>query len=1518
MNGSISVSMHTVENNGERRGKCWERNFSEEFPICYVNSRGNEATIIVGAPHSDYKITTHLKNKRMDGESRLFSEKNVLVAKLTFVDGIANGPCTLYDENGALFFEGSFVNGYRQGKGKEYENDIVVYEGLFEKGKKLVKMTEMDGYWKEYDNSKNLHSVCKKDEEGRNDGVCFFYENGEISRLSEWHEGKETPFNGHFRLYDETNRKWIEGEYKDGVRNGESREYDENGIKVFEGYYENGKKSNMARLDEMPGYWKEYDENNYYKSICKKDKYGRYEGVCYFYENGTVNKISEWRDGREYPFHGYFKFYDAYHSNWLDGFYYEGRILNFSPMTEMEGFWKEYDTNGNLIHICEIDDKGNYNGVCYNFENGLLRGICRWERGREVPFNGYYKVYNVIENREIEGYYISGKLLNMVRSDRMPDYWKEYDENDHLKSICKKDIYGRYEGVCYFYENETMTKISEWMEGRENPFHGYFKLFDEPNSRWLDGFYYEGRILNFSPMKEMEGFWKEYDTNGNLIHICEIDDKGNYNGVCYNFENGLLRGICRWERGREVPFNGYYKVYNVIENREIEGYYISGKLLNMVRSDRMPDYWKEYDENDHLKSICKKDIYGRYEGVCYFYENETMTKISEWQEGTEISLSGTFNLFDDSHNVWCKGRFNNGLREGKCIECDTSGNILFEGYYKNGNKLIPCKNMKDYLEELDNEGKIVRICQIDAEGRYKGLSYQYRENQIIRVSRWEKDKEIEPLKSFHNGIMTEYKDGKKCYSGGYIPSLKLNYPRQGEGEEFDIDGETLLYKGHITNGIRDGYGKLFEHNQVVYDGKWKKGIKMTRYVLYLVLTLAFMLLTSAASFIFLNAYVGAYVSGLCLILICFHFNKNAGYLATGLLSVMFCFFVSLYAGIIASIALVIITTLYLNVLAGLVPIGLLIAAACLYNNTFAGIFAIGLYLIYLLFLVVHCCGWKKSIIWSSAVYILSLCTIVTLLLIFKNADLMKYVIIFAVGGFLILMLSWIAGCKKETINTLLSSAIIILISCTIISLFLHSVQPFYTKYVVISLVGFLLIFIVNLIVSESGGSTTIVLKCAAAIVVCCIIVCTAVGSDSVPILRYVSVFAGGLLLIIIISYFTGFNKENIHILLSSSGLIIWSCVMINILLSSINLSSIKNYLVFLIGIILFFFIYFIVSLCRGNMGIVVALFFIYLIVCGVIILIMTSVEMYAMRYVVVAVTGVLLIIIISCITGCNSENMHILMSSSGLIVCCCIIISFFLSSMSIESMKYYLVFLIGVTLFFLIYFLVSLCRGDLDIMPATLGIILVLCVIGDLIMGSFEFYLMRFITVIVIAFFIFIILLVCTECGTQNTHILISGIGLLLCACYFICWWLGAYGILYSLYIAILVGGSLVVFIVYFLVSLNSDDLDAVGATAGIMCSLCFLGEIILLCIDFEVVRFFLIYLIGLILVILIIANCECLREIWPLSVILVCIAFFGCTLLCMMVGGDDNEIILSIFEISKTLIAVIVFCICAACCCHD
>ena len=1176
-NGSILIPIHTSQPANEGRGNCWERNFNEEFPISSVDNKDNEATIIVGTPHLDYKITTHLKDQKMDGESKLLSDKDVLVAKLTFVDGIANGPCTLYDENNDLFFEGTFVNGYRQGKGKEYKKKKVVYKGLYEKGKKLVKMTEMDGYWKEYDNSKNLQSVYKKDEEGRNDGVCFFYENGEIGRLSEWHEGKETPFNGHFRLYDETNRKWIEGEYKDGVRNGESREYDENGKMVFEGYYENGKKLNMVRSDEMPGYWKEYDKNGNLKSICKKDKYGRYEGECHFYENGIV------------------------------------------------------------------------------------------------------------------------------------------------------------------------------------------------------------------------------------------------------------------------------------------------------------------------------------------------IKTSEWHEGIEISQSTSSNSSDEVQSVLNEEIKNNDWSDGNSTEHDTSDSKQFEGNNNNGNKFIPLKNMMGFWEELDNEGKIVRICQIDAEEKYSGLSYQYRENQIIRVSRWEKDEERELLKSFHNGIMTEYNTGKKCYSGGYIPSLKLNYPRQGEGEEFDIDGETLLYKGNFVKGKRDGHGKLFKHSMAVYDGEWKKGMKKFYYYLYLVLTLVFMLLTSVASFIFFNAYVGVIVSGLYITAICFYYNQYAGYIASGLFLVMCCFFVNLYAGIIVSSVIIIAVSFYYNIFAGFVPTGLVVAAICIYLNTYLGIFALGLFLIYLIFLVVYCCGWKRSIIWSSAVCILSLCTIVTLMLILNKVDLMKYVIIFAIGVFLILIISWIAGCKKETMNTLISSTIIILISCTIISLFLHSVQPTYTKYVLISLIGFLLIFVVNLIVSESGGSTIIVLKCAVVIVVCCIIVSTAIGSVSIPALKYVSIFAGGLLLIIIVSYFTGYNKDNMHILLSSSGLIICCCILISLLLSSLNMLWMKYVLVFLIGLILFFLIYVIVSLCRAEEGIALVSLGIILVICGMTDLIMAALEIYIMRFVAVFVTGVLLIIIISLITGCSSDNIHISISSSGLIICCCIWASLLLSSASIISIKYYFVFLVGMTLFFLIYVISSLCTADMVAVFKFFCTDVAICGSIDLIMASFAYYISGYLTVIIIGLIFITLLLIYSECGSLNQHVLYSGIPLTISVCYLLCWLLGATGIIYNKYIFAFVIWMFLFFSVYFYISVIEGDMDIVMQWL-IYSGIIGIGlELLLGSIDNLWIRIFSIYLVGGLLTWIVVFDPKENYK-WYIKTFGVFLGIFISSVLCLILGGSQNPVVQLLFLISAiptVPVLIILFCIC-------
>ena len=952
--GLVAIPMDEQVVSEPAKRNCWECNFAEQFPISSVDNKANIVTVIVGPPHLDYKIITHLKNQKMDGESTLISDKSVLIATLTFVEGVANGPCTIFDENGNLFFEGSFVNGYRQGKGKEYdESGNVVYDGLFEKGVKLLKMTEMDGYWKEYDNGTNLKSVSKKDDRGNNDGICFYYENGKISRLSEWHEGKETPFSGYFKLYDEVNRRWIEGEYKDGIRNGVVKELDENGRLISEDFYLNGVKLNVVRLNEMDGYWKEYDKNGNLKSVCKLDKCGRYEGYRFCYENREVIRISQWLNGIEYPFVGSFKFYDIYKSKWVDGFCNGSIILNKQPVTEMEGFWKEFDDSGNLVNICEIDDNGNYNGLCYNFENGVLQKICRWEGGKEIPFNGYYKVYDTVQKQWIEGYY----------------------END--------------------------------------------------------------------------------------------------------------------------------------------------KQLKMVRSTKMEGYWKEYDENGKLKCICKKDNQGRYEGICYFYENDKIIKISEWHEGKEVSLNGVCKIYDEPHNVWYEGEFRNGRREGKCTEYDDNGHVIFEGYIKSGNRLTPMVTMKHFWEERDSDGNLCRICELNDDGQYDGLSYHYQDNQIRRVSRWNEDQETEVMKLFANGVMTVLNNDKKQYVGGFNDSIIFNYQREGEGEEYDIDGETLLYRGSYKKGKRNGQGKLYHLGNVVYDGEWIEGLQKYHYYLFLALALILMLIISILCFCLGNAYIGSIVSGIFISAICYYYKRDAGYIATSLLLVMICFFINIYIGIFAT-GLFLIYILFLismqyewkqeAVMFGAGTIMFMCLIICLSIPESRNIsldllllFAICLFVMYLLFVVAHYRNWKTIDFVLHAIEVFIIFVIIGLILAFNNSSILGYIILFSIGLFLVYELFLFAHFYNWKMDYAFASSGIILSICVLICFYCSLGHTPYIKYGYIAFSGILISSFVYLIMAYEKKEYKFILIGVGIVMGLTFLICLILVLIDFPIAKYIVV-----------------------------------------------------------------------------------------------------------------------------------------------------------------------------------------------------------------------------------------------------------------------------------------------------------------------------------------------------------------------------------------------------------------------------
>ena len=177
-NGTSGVELVDVVINpsvDKERSSCWEQSFSSQFPTGSMIERDGINIVQVNFPHEGYTIETHIIRNKMQGQSSLYSNEDLLIAELNFEDGIANGPCRLYDTSNYLFFEGYFKNGYRSGKGKEFDRaGNVLFDGYFYMGKRLYifPLKEMEGYWKEYDENSKLLNISKRNKEtGEKEGI---------------------------------------------------------------------------------------------------------------------------------------------------------------------------------------------------------------------------------------------------------------------------------------------------------------------------------------------------------------------------------------------------------------------------------------------------------------------------------------------------------------------------------------------------------------------------------------------------------------------------------------------------------------------------------------------------------------------------------------------------------------------------------------------------------------------------------------------------------------------------------------------------------------------------------------------------------------------------------------------------------------------------------------------------------------------------------------------------------------------------------------------------------------------------------------------------------------------------------------------------------------------------------------------------------------------------------------------------------------------------------------------------
>ena len=289
-----------------------------------------------------------------------------------YLNGKRNGKGKEYDEDCNLIFEGEYLNGKRNGKGKEYINYGIIskinFEGEYLNGKRNGKGKEYDDDGKlefegEYlDGNRLIRKEYEKD--GKN--------------FKEINNKKESYNN----IYNENNTLKFENNYINGLIQGKGIEYNIKGKIKFEGEYLFGKK------------WNGKDNDNFYNIFANKFEVQ--------YSCGTIEGILYWDD-----------------KILINGYY-----LN----AKKNGKGKYYDSDGNLEFEGEYLYNHKRKGKEY-YSNGKLRFEGEYLYDKKWIGKGYdikgNKIYELINgNGSVKEYYpgygdlsFEGEYLNGKRND---------------------------------------------------------------------------------------------------------------------------------------------------------------------------------------------------------------------------------------------------------------------------------------------------------------------------------------------------------------------------------------------------------------------------------------------------------------------------------------------------------------------------------------------------------------------------------------------------------------------------------------------------------------------------------------------------------------------------------------------------------------------------------------------------------------------------------------------------------------------------------------------------------------------------------------------------------------------------------------------------------------------------------------------------------------------------------------------------------------------------------------------
>ena len=341
----------------------------------------------------------------------------------------------------------------------------------------------------------------------------------------------------------------LKGQLVNGVESGVFTEYSDKEV-MWRGYYRNGVRySELTKSDTLDGY---YDE----KSVSSKsllttaqydDSLHDKNGRCFEYENGSLKSECVYENGvkkrtiREFV-NGKMVVFNSDGKKVYEGVYYGDMKSSFSchePMEGMAGFFKEVDSNNQLIAVSQYDEYNIYrNGKCFEMKNGSVKRVCLYD------------------NAELK------RLLMEFNDSSMTEYnesGKKVYEGE-FKGDMKSGFVREGKGREYSTDGETALYSGEWKDGKRNGMGEDMNLV----GHWRDGELEDGLVYEKDESQIIKrgclyenGEMKRVVQEFNDTTMIEHDENGRkvYEGGFYgDAENGFVR-------------NGLGKEYRMIDEK---------------------------------------------------------------------------------------------------------------------------------------------------------------------------------------------------------------------------------------------------------------------------------------------------------------------------------------------------------------------------------------------------------------------------------------------------------------------------------------------------------------------------------------------------------------------------------------------------------------------------------------------------------------------------------------------------------------------------------------------------------------------------------------------------------------------------------------------------------------------------------------------------------------------------------------------------------------------------------------